>query len=201
MHNPVLWAHECITWPAGTDCAPYQNDILNRLAQKRRVAMRGLHGTGKSTTASLAVLWFATTRDAMGIDWKIPTTASAWRHLSTYLWPEIKKWSRLINWDMIGRPPFSELSELLALNLKLKHGAASAVASNRAELIEGAHADSLLYIIDEGKVVPNDTWGRHRRCPIWWAGDGVAGGIRARPLHARAAGGSVLRHPLSQAGL
>lgn len=158
LHDPGLWASECITWPAGSDLVDYQADVLTQLATRRRVAMRGPHGTGKSCIASLATLWFATTRDAAGIDWKIPTTASAWRHLSHYLWPEIRKWSRLINWDVVGREPFSEVSELLALNLKLTHGAATAVASNRAELIEGAHADSLLYIVDEGKVVPNDTW-------------------------------------------
>lgn len=38
------------------------------------------------------------------------------------------------------------------------HGAASAVASNKPELIEGAHADSLFYLLDEAKVIPNGTW-------------------------------------------
>nr|WP_097287042.1 hypothetical protein [Streptomyces sp. OK228] len=40
----------------------------------------------------------------------------------------------------------------------LHHGAASAVASNEAELIEGAQADSLMYLIDEAKIVPDGTW-------------------------------------------
>ncbi|GAA2308676.1 hypothetical protein GCM10010149_68490 [Nonomuraea roseoviolacea subsp. roseoviolacea] len=100
----------------------------------------------------------ATTREAAGWDWKVLTTASAWRQLSVYLWPEIHKWARRIRWDVLGRPAFSEVSELLTLNLKMHHGAASAVASSKPELIEGAHADSLLYWIDEAKVVPNGTW-------------------------------------------
>ncbi|WP_326768658.1 hypothetical protein OG978_32710 [Streptomyces sp. NBC_01591] len=108
--------------------------------------------------SAITVLWFATTREAAGVDWKVVTTASAWRALVTYLWPEIHKWARRIQWEVLGREPFSELTELLTLNLKLYHGAASAVASNRSELIEGAHADSLLYLIDEAKVVPNATW-------------------------------------------
>jgi hypothetical protein len=131
---------------------------MKALAQYRRVAARGPHGLGKTTTASLVVLWFATTRDAAGVDWKVLTTASAWRHLSVYLWPEIHKWARLIRWDVLGRAPFSDLTELLTRNLKLEHGAASPVASNKAELIEGAHADSLLYLVDEAKIVPDATW-------------------------------------------
>jgi intein/homing endonuclease len=114
--------------------------------------------THNSGLAAITVLWFSTTRDAAGYDWKVLTTASAWRHLAVYLWPEIHKWARLIKWDTLGRPAFSDRAELIALNLKLQFGAASAVASNRAELLEGAHADSLLYLIDEAKIVPNATW-------------------------------------------
>lgn len=156
-YDPAAWAREVIDWPED-GLTPYQEDAVTMLARHRRVAVRGPHGLGKSTTAATVVLWFATTREAAGLDWKIITTASAWRALTTYLWPEIHKWSRRIRWDVLGRSAFSDVSELLTLNLKLVHGAASAVASNRPELIEGAHADSLLYVIDEAKVVPDATW-------------------------------------------
>lgn len=158
LYDPVGWVREVIDWRDGEGLTPYQEDVLASLAQRRRVAVRGPHGLGKTTTNALTILWFSTTRDLAGIDWKVIATASAWRHLSTFLFPEVHKWARRIRWDVLGRPPFSETSELLALNLKLTHGAASAVASNRPELIEGAHADSLLYLIDEAKVVPNGTW-------------------------------------------
>lgn len=156
--DPVAWARDVIAWPAGEGLTAYQQDALGSLPSKRRVAVRGPHGLGKSAMSAITILWFSTTREAAGIDWKVVSTASAWRALVTYLWPEIHKWARRIRWDVLGREPFSELTELLTLNLKLYHGAASAVASNRAELIEGAHADSLLYLIDEAKVVPNATW-------------------------------------------
>lgn len=156
--DPVAWARDVIAWPVGEGLTAYQQDALGSLPSKRRVAVRGPHGLGKSCMSAITVLWFATTREAAGVDWKVVSTASAWRALVTYLWPEIHKWARRIRWDVLGREPFSELTELLALNLKLHYGAASAVASNRAELIEGAHADSLLYLIDEAKVVPNATW-------------------------------------------
>lgn len=158
MYDPAAWVRDVIEWPQDQALSGYQADILTTLTDQKRVAVRGPHGLGKSALASLAILWFSTTRDMAGVDWKVIATASAWRQLSTYLFPEIHKWSRRIRWDVVGRSPFSQTSELLALNLKLHYGAASAVASNRAELIEGAHADSLLYVIDEAKVVPDATW-------------------------------------------
>ena len=105
--------------------------------------------------AAWVVLWFALTRD--GEDWKIITTASAWRQLEVYLWPEIHKWARLLRFDVLERPSFTA-DELLHLNLKLASGAASAVASNQPALIEGAHADHILYLFDESKAIPPDTW-------------------------------------------
>lgn len=158
LYDPVAWSRDCIDWPDGQGLTSYQDDTLRELPVRRRVAVRGPHGLGKTAVASIVVLWFATTREAAGIDWKVLTTASAWRHLAVYLWPEIHKWARRIRWDVLGFPPFNERTELLAYNLKLQLGAASAVASNKAELIEGAHADSLLYLIDEAKIVPDATW-------------------------------------------
>jgi hypothetical protein len=158
LYDPVAWAHDCIAWPPGAGLTGYQEEILAALPPRRRVAVRGPHGLGKSMTAALVVLWFATTRDAAGIDWKVPTTASAWRHLSVYLWPEIHKWARRMRWDTLGRSAFDERTEMFNLNLKLGHGAASAVASNDPAKIEGAHADSLLYLLDEAKAIPPATW-------------------------------------------
>jgi hypothetical protein len=158
MYDPVGWARDVIRWEDGEGLAPYQQDILGALPARRRVAVRGPHGLGKTMQASLVVLWFASTREAAGIDWKVIMTASAWRHLSVYLLPEVHKWAKRIRWEVLGRPAYSERTELLALTLKLAHGAASAVASNKPELIEGAHADSLLYLVDEAKIVPDGTW-------------------------------------------
>lgn len=154
-NDPVAFVHDCIDWK-DEQPAPYQDEILELLAANRRVAARGPHGLGKSALASWAILWFALTRD--GEDWKIPTTASAWRQLSRFLWPEIHKWARRLRWDKIDRGPFNENSELLSLNLKLKTGEAFALASDNAALIEGAHAANLLYIFDESKTIPPPTW-------------------------------------------
>jgi hypothetical protein len=75
------------------------------------------------------------------------------------LWPEIHKWAARIRWDKVrdGRP-FSRANELQNLNLRLAHGAAFAGASANSALIEGAHADSLLFIYDESKAIPAGTF-------------------------------------------
>lgn len=155
--DPVLWVHDMILWD-GDSPTFYQNQIMAVLPEKKRLSVRGPHGLGKTTIAAWIILWFAITRDEEGLDWKIPTTASAWRQLDKFLWPEIHKWARRLNWEKLGRRPFSSRDELLRLNLKLNTGQAFAVASDEPELIEGAHADHLLYLFDESKAIPAGTW-------------------------------------------
>ena len=152
------WVDECINWPTGEALTSYQRELLAALPIKKRIAIRGPHGLGKTALQSLAVLWFSTTREAAGIDWKIPTTASAWRQLSKYLWPEVHKWARRLRWDRLGFEPFNPRTELLDMSLKLEHGEAFAVASDTPELVEGAHASSLLYLFDESKTIPDETF-------------------------------------------
>lgn len=147
---------DSIDWQADQKPTPYQIEAISRLQTDKRVALRGPHGLGKTTTSAWILLAFALTRD--GLDWKAPTTASAWRQLTKYLWPEIHKWARRLRWDKIGREPFNTRLELQSLNLKLSTGEAFAVASDESDKIEGAHADHLLYIFDESKAIPDPTF-------------------------------------------
>lgn len=156
--DPVRFSRECIRWKAGEGLTPYQEQTLADLVTDKRVAVRGPHGLGKTTTNAIAVLWFATTRDAAGVDWKCPTTAGTWRQLEQYLWPEIRKWAQRLDWVKIGRRPFNDHSEMLKLSLTLRYGQAFAVASSDPAKIEGAHADSILYIFDEGKIISSATF-------------------------------------------
>jgi hypothetical protein len=154
MDSPVAWAGECLD----VKLSGYQAEVLDALPVEHRVAVKGPHGLGKSFMGAVLVNWFATTRDLAGVDWKIITTASAWRHLEVYLWPEIHRWANKIDFETLGRAPFNPRTELLDLRLKLANGAATAVASNQPERIEGAHAAELLYLLDEAKIVPPATW-------------------------------------------
>lgn len=154
--NPTAFIHDCFQWRRGETPAFYQDEIATDLITFKRESVRGPHGLGKTALASWVVLWFALTRD--GDDWKIPTTASAWRQLTKFLWPEIHKWARKLRWDIIGREPFDPRRELQTLSLKLATGEAFAVASDDPTLIEGAHADHLLYLFDEAKSIKSETF-------------------------------------------
>jgi hypothetical protein len=157
--DPVGFAHDCIDWGDSEGLTEYQEEVLDSIPRRKRVAVRGPHGLGKTGIAAIAVHWFALTRDAAGVDWKIPATAGSWHQLTQYLFPEIHKWAGKLRWDKVrdGRP-YSRAHELQNLNLRLAHGSAFAGASANAALIEGAHADSLLFLFDEAKAIPAGTF-------------------------------------------
>lgn len=156
-NDPAGMVCDCFDWSKVSDRpTTYQLDILAQLATHQREAVRGPHGLGKTALAAHAIIWFALTRD--GSDWKIPTTAGSWRQLTHYLWPEVHKWLRLVRWDRVGRPPLIEKQELLERGIKLATGEAFAVASDQPALIEGAHADHLLFVYDESKSIPDPTF-------------------------------------------
>lgn len=146
--DPTIWSRNQMR---GWDPSWYQEMILQKLAKERKVSVIGPHGIGKTGLDAIAVFWFAATREAAGIDWKVVTTAGAWRQLQRYLWPEIHKWSKRLRAGLWR-------NALLTTELKLHYGQAFAVASDDPANIEGAHADEILYIIDEAKNVPPDTW-------------------------------------------
>lgn len=152
------FVRDCFLWEdeKSKGAVDYQEEAMRALVKHRRVSLRGPHGLGKTSLAAWVVLWFALTRD--GTDWKIPTTASAWRQLTKFLWPEIHKWARRIKWETVGREPFNMRYELTQQALKLSTGQAFAIASDNSAMMEGAHADQILYLFDEAKVIPGDTW-------------------------------------------
>ena len=157
--DPAGFVRDCFVWGDGKGPAQYQLDTLSALAVHRRVAVRGGRSLGKSTTHAWAILWFALTRDAAHEDWKCIVTSGAWGQLVGFLWPEVKtKWAPRINWERVGRSPFKDESELMQRELRLRFGAVSMGAASTAARMEGAHADELLYVLDEAKIVPDENW-------------------------------------------
>jgi len=133
-----------------TEPTQYQAEILDSLLRYRRVAVRSPHGAGKTSLAAWLVLWAVANFER---DFKVITTASAWRQLVRFTWPEIHKWYRTARWELVGFKP-----ELLTLSLKTQGGEAFAVASDTATLVEGAHAARLLFVLDEAKAILPALW-------------------------------------------
>jgi len=156
-NDPVGFVNDCIIWDNDGDGATeYQKLILSQLMKERRIAVRGPRGLGKTAFVSWIILWFALTRD--GKDWKAIATAGSWRQLTKFLFPEIHKWARRLRWGKIGRAPFRPKVELMDLSLRLYTGEAMAIASNNPDLVEGAHADHLLYVFDEAKSISDSVF-------------------------------------------
>lgn len=130
----------------GADPADYQERILRALVKYKRVTVRGPHGLGKSCVASWVVLWGMY---AFPDDVKIPTTASVWRQLEKFLWPEIRKWTRNLT-DKDFR--------VLQLALKGDNKEAFALASDEPSALEGVHAKTVIAVVDEAKSVLGDTF-------------------------------------------
>ena len=152
-NDPVAWLHDRVVFPEGERPTGYQEECLAAVAEYYRASGRAPHGAGKSSIAAWIFLWFVDTRNRAGADWKAITTAGSWGQLRNFLWPEIHKWER-----RIPSLHWREGSELLQMSVKLATGQASSIASNRPELIEGGHADEILFLYDEAKSIRPETY-------------------------------------------
>lgn len=153
-NDRIAFVYDCMPNYAKT-LTDYQEDVFGMYdSGASRVTVRGPHGLGKTFMASILVHHTVLTAET---DCKVPTTASAVRQLEKYLWPEIVKSASNIAWPEIGRQPYDRRTEMLTQSIKLNRGMieAFAVASDRYELIEGAHATRMFYIFDEAKTIPN----------------------------------------------
>ena len=167
LDDPLGFVDHCVRFPKPKPgsrsrrvpgLTGYQREILAAIPKRKRVAVRGPRGLGKTALASLAVLWFAVTREMAGVDWKVVTTAGSWAQLTDFTWVEIRKWANLVDWDAVGRGPLNERSELMKTGMTLRHGIATASSPDQAAKIEGAHADSLLFLFDESKIISAETF-------------------------------------------
>lgn len=143
---------------AAKSLAFYQEEMLGEFDNGvTRLAVRGPHGLGKTFVAAILVHHGILTAEE---DAKVPTTASAWRQLEKYLWPEIRKLERYIAWHVVGRPAYNRVTEFFQLSIKLidRGVEAFALASDDHTTLEGAHAKRILFVFDEAKTIPAPTW-------------------------------------------
>jgi len=139
----------------GADPFPYQIEFLETLARnERKMSVKSGHGTGKSTTASWAMLWFLLLRYPV----KVVVTAPTSSQLFDAMFAELKRW--------INELP-KELQELLNVKsdrVELVRAPAEAFISCRTaraetpEALAGVHSDNVLLIVDEASGVPEQVF-------------------------------------------
>jgi hypothetical protein len=157
--NKKHYYFDCLGWVkefVNIKLDPHHEKALLAMRTFNRLAFYAVHGAGKTVLDALVVLWAGAVSD----DCKIITTASVWRQLEDYLWPEIAKWYARTDWAKFGSKP-------TLLKTKLEFGSnsfATAVSPGQPENIEGAHAQRVVYIMDEAKEI---------EAPIWESAEGA----------------------------
>lgn len=145
--DPVRFVEEVL----GATPLPYQRDFLNAIAQnERKISIRSGHGTGKSTSASWAMLWYLLLRFPN----KVVVTAPTSGQLFDALFAELKRWINEL-------PP--QLQSMLTVKsdrVELVAAPSEAFISARTsraetpEALAGVHSDNVLLVVDEASGVP-----------------------------------------------
>lgn len=124
----------------------YQEEAVRRLYKRRRLAVCGPRGLGKSAFDANVILHFL----AVNPICKVIATAGSKDQLKFFLWPEIEIWSDRADWSMVGFTP-PTINEADIYFPGRSSARASAVKPDISGLIEGGHAPCLLALIDEAK--------------------------------------------------
>jgi hypothetical protein len=145
--NPVLFVKEVL----GATPYDYQAEFLDAIANgERKMSVRSGHGTGKSTSASWAMLWYVLLRFPN----KVVVTAPTSSQLFDALFAELKRWVNEL-------PP--HLHQLLIVKsdrVELSSAASEAFISARTsraetpEALAGVHSENVLLVVDEASGVP-----------------------------------------------
>jgi len=145
--DPVRFVEEVL----GATPLPYQKDFLNAIARnERKISIRSGHGTGKSTSASWAMLWYLLLRFPN----KVVVTAPTSGQLFDALFAELKRWISEL-------PP--QLQQMLTVKsdrVELAAAPSEAFISARTsraetpEALAGVHSDNVLLVVDEASGVP-----------------------------------------------
>jgi hypothetical protein len=149
--KPALFVQEVL----GVEPLPYQAEFLDAIASgERKISIRSGHGTGKSTAASWAMLWYF----LMHYPNKVVVTAPTSSQLFDALFAELKRW--------INELPEGLQSILNTKSDRVEHTSAPAemfisARTSRAETPEalaGVHSEHVMLVVDEASGVPEQVF-------------------------------------------
>jgi hypothetical protein len=127
----------------------YQTEILEACASDPRLAWKAGHGVGKTALLAWVLLWWLLTRPFSRVLILAPAFE---RQVGRYLLPEVKKWVRR------APKPLPVLVRANSVEIRghERDWFAVGVQASEADMIEGAHAESLAVLCDEGKGLNAD---------------------------------------------
>ena len=149
--KPALFVQEVL----GVEPLPYQAEFLDAIASgERKISIRSGHGTGKSTAASWAMLWYF----LMHYPNKVVVTAPTSSQLFDALFAELKRW--------INELPESLQNVLNVKSDRVEHMSAQSemfisARTSRAETPEalaGVHSEHVMLVVDEASGVPEQVF-------------------------------------------
>lgn len=149
--SPTLFVREVL----GVEPLDYQAEFLEAIASgERKISIRSGHGTGKSTAASWAMLWYF----LMHYPNKVVVTAPTSSQLFDALFAEMKRW--------INELPDAFKEVLNVKSDRVEHTAAPSemfisARTSRAETPEalaGVHSEHVMLVVDEASGVPEQVF-------------------------------------------
>ena len=149
--SPTLFVREVL----GVEPLDYQAEFLEAIASgERKISVRSGHGTGKSTAASWAMLWYF----LMHYPNKVVVTAPTSSQLFDALFAEMKRW--------INELPDAFKEVLNVKSDRVEHTSAPSemfisARTSRAETPEalaGVHSEHVMLIVDEASGVPEQVF-------------------------------------------
>jgi phage terminase large subunit len=142
--DPVRFAHSVFN----VSLWAKQRDILNAIADNRRVAVRACHASGKTFAAAVAALWFACRhRDA-----RVITLAPGWLTTRAVIWSEIH--------SLLQRARY-KLPTTAVNQTEIRFGPNNlliGLSTNEPTRLQGHHAEHILLIADEAVGIDPSFW-------------------------------------------
>ena len=141
--GPVQFAEQIL----GVTLWSKQREVLEALANNRRVAVKSGNGLGKDFLAAVAVLWFLRCHDPA----IVLTTAPTFRQVRNVLWRQIHRLHEPVA-DTLGGKMLNTRWEISPDRYAL------GLSAGGADRFQGFHCENILVVVDEAAGVNEDIY-------------------------------------------
>lgn len=151
MDHPIEFVEDMIfnkkakIYGGSYEISAQQKEILDAVANNRRVSVRAGRGIGKSATLSWLILWWQSIFPRA----RVACFAPSFPQLKSVLWPEVAKWMK----DSLVAPYFYHGEKRMYLIEDPKVNFSEPRSAAKEEAAQGLHEDHLLILMDEASGI------------------------------------------------